>query len=103
MMRLKMKTKVIFKVLEGEVIALFPELAGTNNPYRDCLSYAHIGQHSAADVRLASLKAATPAQYYRLQMELEHTVGYDLEIVTRFSRKMLQERIAQCEVQIVAD
>jgi hypothetical protein len=97
-----MKTKVIFKILKGEVIALFPELAGDMNPYRTCQSYMHVGQHSAADVRLASLEAATPAQYYNLQRELE-SIGYDLWIVTRFSRKMLQARIAQCEVQIVAD
>ena len=92
-----MKTKVIFKILEGEVIALFPELAGDSNPYRTCQSYMHIGQHSAADVRLSSLKAATPYQYASLKVELEQ-IGYDLLIVKKFSRKMLQERIAQCEV-----
>ena len=97
-----MKTKVIFKILKGEVIALFPELAGDNNPYRTCLSYAHIGQHSDADVRLSSLKAAKPSEYQKLFWELVG-IGYELEVVKKFSRKMLQERIAQCEVQIVAD
>ena len=97
-----MKTKVIFKYWKSGVIALFPELAGDSNPYRTCQSYMHIGQHSAADVRLSSLKAATPVQYASLKVELEQ-IGYDLWIVSRFSRKMLQERIAQCEVQIVAD
>ena len=98
-----MKTKVIFKLLKGEVIALFPELAGDNNPYRTCLSYAHIGQHSAASIELASLKSALLSQYYPLYRELTMDCGYDLKVVYRFSRKMLQERIAQCEVQIVAD
>jgi hypothetical protein len=97
-----MKTKVIFKVMGGVVIALFPELAGDNNPYKTCLSYEHIGQCGAASTSLSSLKAATPYQYASLKVELEQ-LGYDLWIVTRFSRKMLQERIAQCEVQIVAD
>jgi len=91
-----MKTKVIFKKFpEGDVIALFPELAGDNNPYKTCLSYCHLGQHGAASVELSSLKAATPYQYASLKVELEQ-LGYDLLIVKKFSRKMLQERIAQC-------
>jgi len=97
-----MKTKVIFKILKGEVIALFPEDAGDSNPFATCLSYQHIGQHGSASVDLARLKAATPYQYISLYVELEQ-IGYDLLIVKKFSRKMLQERIAQCEVQIVAD
>ena len=93
-----MKTKVIFKKFpEGDVIALFPELAGDNNPYRTCESYQHLGQHGAASVELSSLKAATPYQYASLKVELEQ-LGYDLWIVKKFSRKMLQERITQCEL-----
>ena len=90
-----MKTKVIFKYWKSGVIALFPELAGDNNPYRTCESYQHLGQHGAASVDLSSLKAATPYQYASLKVELEQ-IGYDLLIVKKFSRKMLQERIAQC-------
>ena len=92
-----MKTKVIFKMMGGQVIALFPELAGDNNPYKTCLSYEHVGEHGAASVELSRLKAATPYQYASLKVELGH-LGYDLEIVKKFSRKMLQERIAQCEL-----
>ena len=92
-----MKTKVIFKIIEGEVIALFPELAGDMNPHKTCLSYQHVGEHDCASVELASLKAATPIQYASLKVELEQR-GYDLEIVKKFSRKMLQARIADCEV-----
>ena len=93
-----MKTKVIFKKFpEGDVIALFPELAGDNNPYKTCLSYCHLGQHGAASVELSSLKSATMSENYKLYWELVG-LGYDLQIVYRFSRKMLQERIAQCEV-----
>lgn len=87
-----MKTKVIFKILKNEVIALFPELPGDNNPYKTCLSYMHIGQHGGASVELSKLKSAQPAQYYNLQKELE-SIGYDLRIVSRFSRKMTQARI----------
>lgn len=96
------KTKVIFKVIMGqdlEVIALFPELAGDNNPYKTCLSYAHIGQHSAASIELASsLKPALLSQYYPLYRELTMNCGYELQVVKKFSRKMLQARIMQCEV-----
>lgn len=94
-----MKTKVIFKkITGGEVIALFPELAGDNNPYKTCLSYVRVGQHGAAQIEWASMmKAANPMQYTSLKVELEQ-IGYDLEIVKKFSRKMLQERIAQCSL-----
>jgi hypothetical protein len=92
-----MKTKVIFKIFEGEVIALFPELAGDTNPYRTCLSFQHIGEHSCADVSLSSLKPAKPSEYQRLFWELVGR-GYELRVVKKFSRKMLQARIAQCEV-----
>lgn len=92
-----MKTKVIFKILKGDVIALFPELAGDNNPYTTCLSYMTIGQHGAASTFLSRLKPANPMQYASLKVELEQ-IGYDLEIVKKFSRKALQERIAQCNL-----
>jgi hypothetical protein len=92
-----MKTKVVFKIMGGVVIALFPELAGDNNPYKTCLSYETIGQHGAASTSLSSLKAATSLQYASLKVELEQ-LGYDLEIVKKFSRKMLQSRIAQCDL-----
>lgn len=93
----QMKTKVIFKYWKSGVIALFPELAGDNNPYRTCLSYQHFGQHGSASVDLARLNPANPMQYSSLKVELEQT-GYDLEIVKKFSRKALQERIAQCNL-----
>jgi hypothetical protein len=92
-----MKTKVVFKIMGGAVIALFPELPGDNNPYKTCLSYETIGQHGAASTSLSSLKAATWVQYQSLYWELRG-LDYDLEIVTRFSRKMLQSRIAQCDL-----
>ena len=48
------KTKVVFKMLQDEVIAIFP-----NNLYNEELygkkmvdSYMHIGQHSACSVEL---------------------------------------------------
>ena len=34
-----------FRVLEDEVIAIFPTLPGDMNP-NTCLSYLHVGQHT---------------------------------------------------------
>jgi hypothetical protein len=90
------KTKVIFKLLKGEVIALFPELMGDNNPWLSCLSYMHVGQHGSATTYLSRLEPATKEQYLPLFWELI-SIGYDLQVVKKFSRKMLQERIAQCD------
>ena len=76
------KTKVVFKMLQDEVIAIFP-----NNLYNDELygktmvdSYMHIGQHSACSLELLDgLKDASEEQYKDLKNELE-TIGYDLDI-----------------------
>ncbi len=81
-----MKTKVIFRIFPpsqgGEVIALFPEEPGTNNP-GTCMSYMHTGQHGAASVSLGrSLRLATPEEYAPLKRELE-SLGYILDVKTR--------------------
>jgi len=91
-----MTTKVIFKKFpEGDVIALFPDLPGTNNPYKDCLSYCRIGQHSSASLDLSGLKPAKESEYKDLYNELV-SIGYDdLEIVRKFSKNSLKNRIAQ--------
>jgi pyruvate/oxaloacetate carboxyltransferase len=94
-----MKTKVIFRKEfpenGGEIIAVFPSLAGDPNPYATCLCYAHLGQHGA--VALDYLQDTFPArtlEYYPLMKELE-SIGYDLQVAKRFSRKDLQARINQ--------
>lgn len=75
-----MKTKVIFKMFENEVIALFPEEIAD---YKGNISsYMHIGQHSAASPALVDeLEDATPEQYKELYNELTNSVGYKLEII----------------------
>ena len=70
-------TKVIFKILEGQVIAFMPALIGDNDYFNTCESYMHIGQHSSADVELCSrLKPASLEQYTPLLNELV-SIGYD--------------------------
>lgn len=92
-----MKTKVIFrKFKEGDVIALFPELAGTNDPYT-CLSYQHLGQHGAASVALVyATYPALPHERSALWDELEY-IGYELEEVYRFTQKHLKARRQETE------
>lgn len=92
-----MSTKVIFrKFKDGDVIALFPTIAGDYNPYVTCQSYQHIGQHGAASVDLVySTKLATPDEFKALQDELV-SIGYnDLKVSYKFTYKDLQARKEQ--------
>ncbi len=90
-----MKTKVIFRKFHGEVLALFPAIAGTvGNPWT-CSSYAHMGQHSAATVDLVHCsRLATPAEYKPLARELR-CIGYKLDIRKRITRADCAERCNQ--------
>lgn len=87
------KTKVIFKMLGADAIALFPQEPGTSDFYTTCQSYMHIGQHSSASVELADLKAANEDEYSSLKRELE-SIGYELEIGKKFTQKDLEYRRA---------
>lgn len=83
-----MTTKVVFRKFHNhEIIALFPELPGTNDPFT-CLSYMHMGQHGAASADLSPYTtAAKPAEYEELRRELV-SLGYDdLKVCSRFTRK----------------
>lgn len=92
------KTKVIFRRArgEGEVIAIFPELPGDDNPYRTCLSYVHFGQHGAigADYTEWTVPVSL-ATYAPLMAELQ-SIGYDLKVCKRANYKDLQARIKAC-------
>lgn len=83
----KVKIKVIFRMLGEDVLALFPEVPGTNDP-RSCNSYMHKGQHGACRNYANCVKgtrAATPHEYAELAAELR-SIGYELEIKTRDAR-----------------
>jgi hypothetical protein len=90
--------KVIFrKFPDGDIIALFPEIAVDNTGYK-CESYMHVGQHGAADTEIVrNTKLATPDEYAVLQDELERVVGYDLKIIKRFRYVHQLERMRQVE------
>jgi len=71
--------KVVFRILQGEVIALLCHSAKDCNPGR-IMSYMHVGQHSEACRHIGqNLRLATPEQYGPLQREL--AAIYETEIV----------------------
>lgn len=87
------RTRVIFKQEGKEVIAFFPEESGTRDPYT-CSCYAHIGQHSSADVGYAAdLKPAK--EFAALKNELENR-GYVVEVARKFTRAALEKRRTMC-------
>lgn len=92
------KTKVIFRKFKDndEVVAVFPAIAWSSNPYISVSSYIHIGQHGDMDADFSSWTfPATSEEYADLKAELE-SIGYNLKIAKRMSRKDLESRIEQC-------
>lgn len=72
--------KVVFKMLQDEVIAIFPDNLYSEELYGKTMvdSYMHIGQHSACSVELLNeLQNASEEQYKDLKNELQ-TIGYKL-------------------------
>lgn len=71
----------------GEVIAVFPYLAGTNDPYT-CTIYVHNGQHSSAPLH-AMINTTDPCASPLtddLHKELVR-IGYNLTVVKRVNRE----------------
>lgn len=87
------KTLVVFRKFKDDnaVIALFPEVAWSPE---SCASYMQIGQHGGAswDIVIDTLPV-TPEEYQPLLTELK-SLGYDLEIKERITRKMLENHTA---------
>lgn len=80
---------------DGEIIALFPQIAGQIAGWL-CQSYIHVGQHSAAnpDIVVRQTVLAKPTEYAELHAELEQ-IGYNPEPAKRFTRKDYEIRKAQ--------
>lgn len=89
------KTKVIFrKWRDGTIDAIFPELPASRNGL-DCVAYAHVGQHGAADYHAViwQTKPAMPDEYAALARELTG-IGYALDVIKRAPRNALATRRA---------
>jgi hypothetical protein len=93
-------TSVVFrrwpKKQGATVLALFPGLPGTYDP-ATCSSYAHVGQHGAADYS-ACMERTVPADseapdVLALRAELER-IGYRLRIIRRAGRLEREARKA---------
>lgn len=91
---MNMKTKVVFRVWEKEIIALFPEIPNDSNGCF-CESYMRVGQHGGADYEgiIRRSRPATAVEYADLAKELER-IGYDLEIRNRCTPTMRELRRA---------
>ena len=82
----KHETPVIFRVFEGDVIAIFPclpwSLRGT-----DVASYMHVGQHGAAEPAIVyRTRLAKPEEYEPLKRELEgRPFGCRLKVYKRIT------------------
>lgn len=89
--------KVIFRKHpeDDEIVAVFPEIPGTNEP-EICTIYAHVGQHSSAHCRvlMRSTRPAHPEEYSALMQELE-AIGYWLDVRQRLTPAMRRTRIAE--------
>jgi len=76
------KTEVQFRKDKLGVFAVFPYLIESLSTV---MSYAHIGQHSAACWNINQFtKAAKPSEYKDLKKELEN-IGYNLKVIRRRS------------------
>ena len=89
-------TKVVFRKFDnGEIIALFPEIPGTNDVLT-MSSYMHVGQHGSAHLSVVSnTKLATEEDYSSLKNELENIVGYNLRVSQRITKKDAKIRLLQ--------
>jgi len=87
----KEKTKVIFrKFINGDIIALFPEIEGGANQKGECMSYMHVGQHSGAAYALIyNTKPAKPDEYADLFAELEG-IGYNLDVKKKITKRWFE-------------
>jgi len=83
-----MKTRVKFVLLEGEVLAIFPDVVDHIKFDISCReikyleSYMHIGQHSGCHPDLLENDIASMEQYSSLKKELESApFNYELEVI----------------------
>ena len=87
-----MKTTVIFRISDGEVVAVFPEEIGVRGQRYTMEAYVHNGQHSTCNADwYRTTRPATAEEYDALRRELI-SLGYDLDIRKKVTRKMEEKR-----------
>lgn len=88
-----MKTKVIFRMWHGEVIAIFPEIPSSVLQWYTCESYLFVGQHGGCDpyVIIPQSRLATQEEYASMKTHLE-SIGYVLDVRKRLTSDMNRVR-----------
>lgn len=91
-------TPVIFRWFENDVIAIFPEEVGTNQPHT-CMSYMHLGQHGSCnpDYVIANSKPidfnnVEQSYLYRCLYEELESIGYNLKEYSRYTKHHYDKR-----------
>ena len=90
------KTKTVFRIWpDGEVIALFPQIAASVDGHL-CQDYVQVGQHGAADTLIVvrRTRSAKPKEYQPLLKELRQ-IGYNPQIAKRCTYRDFQIRQKQ--------
>ncbi|MCK9525970.1 MAG: hypothetical protein M0R49_08585 [Limnochordia bacterium] len=91
-------TVVIFrKYNNGTVIAIFPEIPSTSDPYT-CMSYEHVGQHGPCSIDIVSITKPAQWEEYDSLMEELKSIGYHLKVRNRLHPRYLQQRIEALKV-----
>lgn len=90
-------TPIIFRMHQGEVLALFVQELGTNDPYT-CAFYAHVGQHGTLDPMdiIRDSRPARSEEYRDLYDELQR-IGYRIALRERHSPYDLEVRKQKLE------
>lgn len=102
-MREKTVPVIFRKYRDGEIVAVFPTLLSDCRNSGYVTSYAHVGQHGAADLQrvVATTRAAKPTEYVSLAKELRR-IGYRLKPVARRTQAMRNEFRRQYVLNCVA-
>jgi hypothetical protein len=91
-------TKVIFRKWAkcDSIIAIFPEVVSTDNPY-ECESWTYIGEHGSCAPYwvISDTVPASPDEYAWHKKFLEEHYGYKLKVITRNRYKFLETREAE--------
>lgn len=88
-------TIVLFRMFQGEVVALFPTEATHIEEWWLCSCYSHMGQHSSADLNrfILNSRRAAPDEYADLKRELEQR-GYVLHVRLKNMQAYTEKRRA---------
>jgi hypothetical protein len=96
----RVKIDVIFRKIDGEIIAIFPN-EWYNHEKRYVQSYMHIGQHGACCPELIfSLEKPYFNEYEALKNEL-YGIGYDLNILSRRETAKLLPKFSDILIGII--